>query len=84
MAHAHSGLAGHHGEGQDFMGMRFDVSPGARDLRRFGILLLQQDLAGQHAELVGKDLEQPDGCLVFARLNDGVSNTVAPPPAGPR
>jgi len=67
---AHPDLPGYAGQGQVFVGIRPDVLPGARDLRRFGILLLQQDLIGQRAELVGEELEQPDRRLVFARLND--------------
>ena len=54
---AHADLFGDHGEGDVFQVLGRDQFPGAGDLRWFRVGLQQDDLVGQPAELLGKDLK---------------------------
>ncbi len=58
-------------EGEVFLVMLFHELPDARDLYGFSGLLLHHDLVGCRAELVGEELEQTHGCLIFAARNHG-------------
>jgi len=51
--------------------MLIDKMAGAGDLWGFSRLPLQHDLVGSRPELVGKELDQPHGRLIFARANYG-------------
>ena len=54
---AHADLFGDHREGDVFLVLGRDQVPGAGDLRWFGVGLQHDNLVGQPAELVGKDLK---------------------------
>src|SRR5947208_5908831 len=49
--------------------MLFEEVPSACDLSRFARLLLQNYLVGEGAELVGEELKQTHGGLIFAAVD---------------
>ena len=68
---AHAGVAGHGGQGDVFLEIGLDKLAGTGNLDRFGVLLADDNLVGERAELIGEELEETHFGLIFLLRHDG-------------